>query len=91
MEDIKLEEKVLNQKIKGIFTIIATILINMIIGNSLIWLYLPEKADYYFDDKPAVLETLQEQSTKLYVKDHPYNQHLEFNRINDWAQLRELY
>lgn len=51
MEDIKLEEKVLNQKIKGIFTIIATILINMIIGNSLIWLYLPEKADYYFDDK----------------------------------------
>jgi len=49
------------------------------------------KLDYYFDDKPAVLETLQEQSTKLYVKDHPYNQHLEFNRINDWAQLRELY
>jgi uncharacterized protein len=47
--------------------------------------------DYYFDDKPAVLETLQGSTTRLYVKDHPYNQHLELNRIKDWKQLRALY
>ncbi|MFP3722423.1 HAD family acid phosphatase [Niallia circulans] len=48
--------------------------------------------DYYFDDKPAVLETLQGYTTKLYVKDHPYNQHLEeLNRIKEWNQLRALY
>lgn len=47
--------------------------------------------NYYFDDKPAVLETLQGSPTRLYVKDHPYNQHLELNRIKDWKQLRALY
>ena len=44
-------EKIMNQQLKGISTIIGCILSNIIIGNSLIWLYLPEKADYYFDNK----------------------------------------
>ena len=47
--------------------------------------------DYYFDDKPAVLETLTDYSTILYVKDHPYNQQLSLNRIKDWKELRQLY
>ena len=51
MEDLKSGEKVINQKLKGICTIIGCILANAIIGNSIIWLYLPEKVDYYFDNK----------------------------------------
>lgn len=47
--------------------------------------------DYYFDDKPAVLETLTNHSTKLYVKDHPYNQHLKMKRLKDWKEIRQLY
>ena len=51
MEDLKPGEKIINKKIKGVSTIIGCILTNMIIGNALIWLYLPEKTDYYFNDK----------------------------------------
>ena len=52
MEDLKPGEKILNKKIKGISSITGCILTNIIIGNSLIWLYLPEKADFYFvEDK----------------------------------------
>ena len=51
MEDLKPGSKIINQKIKGVSTIIGCILAHMIIGNSLIWLYLPEKTDYYFNDK----------------------------------------
>ena len=52
MEDLKPGEKILNKKIKGVSSIIGCILTNIIIGNSLIWLYLPEKADFYFvEDK----------------------------------------
>jgi uncharacterized protein len=46
--------------------------------------------DYYFDDKPAVLETLANSPTKVYVKNHPYNQHLELPRIDSWEDLREI-
>ena len=51
MNELKVAEKVLNQKIKGITTIIGNVLTNLIIGNAFIWLYLPEKAEYYFEDK----------------------------------------
>jgi hypothetical protein len=51
MNEVKSGEKVINQKVKGVMTIIGNILTNIIIGNALIWLYLPEKTDYYFDDK----------------------------------------
>ena len=51
MEDLKPGEKIINQKLKGVSTIIGCILTNIILGNSLIWLYLPEKTDYYFNDK----------------------------------------
>ena len=51
MEDLKSPQKVINQKLKGISTILGCIMANSIIGNSLIWLYLPEKSDYYFDNK----------------------------------------
>jgi hypothetical protein len=51
MEKKEATEKIISQKIKGISTIIGCIISNIIIGNSLIWLYLPEKADYYFENK----------------------------------------
>ena len=51
MNELKVAEKVINQKIKGIITIIGNVLTNLIIGNAFIWLYLPEKTDYYFEDK----------------------------------------
>jgi hypothetical protein len=46
--------------------------------------------DYYFDDKPAVLETLVNSSTKVYVKSHPYNQHLDLPRIENWSDLKGI-
>ncbi|MDM5334355.1 HAD family acid phosphatase [Ureibacillus composti] len=42
------------------------------------------KLDYYFDDKPAVLETLFDVSTKVYVKDQSYNQNVDIPRVNNW-------
>ena len=50
MNEIKAGEKIINQKIKGVITIIGNIITNIIIGNALIWLYLPEKADYHIDN-----------------------------------------
>lgn len=41
--------------------------------------------DYYFDDKPAVLETLEDVSTKVYVKDQSYNQHVGNQRVSNWT------
>lgn len=46
--------------------------------------------DYYFDDKPAVLETLLDSPAKVYVKSHPYNQHLELPRIENWSELKDI-
>ncbi|WP_226536480.1 5' nucleotidase, NT5C type [Fictibacillus halophilus] len=46
--------------------------------------------DYYFDDKPNVLETLTSESVQLYVRDQSYNQHLEFPRLTNWTELKEI-
>jgi hypothetical protein len=43
--------------------------------------------DYYFDDKPAVLQTLIETSVNVYGKDHSYNKEVNVNQIQDWADL----
>ena len=51
MEKFQIGEKAFNQKLKGVSTIFGSIITNLIIGNYLIWLYLPEKTDYYFDDR----------------------------------------
>lgn len=45
------------------------------------------KLDYYFDDKPAVLETLKDVSTKVYVKDQSYNQHVSIPRVTQWNRF----
>lgn len=46
--------------------------------------------DYYFDDKPAVLDTLTSAPVKVIVKDQSYNRHLDLPRVNDWDQLGDL-
>ncbi|KAE9084352.1 hypothetical protein PF010_g20865 [Phytophthora fragariae] len=46
--------------------------------------------DYYFDDKPAVLETLSELSIHVYVKDNSYNRHVDIPRIACWDELTRL-
>ncbi|MGG1553382.1 5' nucleotidase, NT5C type [Paenibacillus ferrarius] len=46
--------------------------------------------DYYVDDKPKVLETLQHLPTKVCVKDRSYNQHVNLPRITSWQELPEL-
>lgn len=44
--------------------------------------------DYYFDDKPAVLETIQHTKTKVYVKDQSYNRELSFPRVYEWRNFQ---
>lgn len=44
--------------------------------------------DYYFDDKPAVLETLKESGSLVYIKNSSYNQHIQLPRIHCWSELR---
>ncbi|GGD57809.1 5' nucleotidase, NT5C type [Paenibacillus nasutitermitis] len=46
--------------------------------------------DYYFDDKPAVLETLTELSINIYAKDSSYNRHIDIPRIGCWNELIRL-
>ena len=46
--------------------------------------------DYYFDDKPAVLETLRDQPLKLYAKTQSYNKHLDISRIEHWTELNDI-
>lgn len=46
--------------------------------------------DYYFDDKPAVLDTLAGDSVKAIVKDQSYNRHLDLPRVTNWDQLANL-
>lgn len=46
--------------------------------------------DYYFDDKPAVLETMNNISTKIFVKDQPYNQKVNLPRLKEWSEFTEL-
>lgn len=48
------------------------------------------KLDYYFDDKPEVLNTLTNDSLKVLVKDQSYNRHLKIPRIVNWTELSEI-
>jgi uncharacterized HAD superfamily protein len=48
------------------------------------------KLDYYFDDKPKVLNTLLNESVKVFVKDQAYNRHVELPRIVNWNELEEI-
>ncbi|SDO81068.1 hypothetical protein SAMN04487897_12328 [Paenibacillus sp. yr247] len=46
--------------------------------------------DYYFDDKPTVLDTLSHLPLKVYVKDRTYNQHMNLPRIIAWDELQDI-
>ncbi len=46
--------------------------------------------DYYFDDKPRVLETLSSDTLKIFVKDQSYNRHYKAERVTDWGELKEI-
>ncbi|MEQ6354923.1 hypothetical protein ABNX05_09885 [Lysinibacillus sp. M3] len=46
--------------------------------------------DVYVDDKPAVLETLQDVKTKVILKNQSYNQHVELPRLKHWQVFLEL-
>lgn len=48
------------------------------------------KLDYYFDDKPAVLETLLNIPTKVYAFDNPYNQHVKVPRLKHWSEFQKV-
>lgn len=42
--------------------------------------------DYYFDDKPDILDTLSGQPIKVYLRDQSYNRHVSMPRIKDWTE-----
>ena len=46
--------------------------------------------DYYFDDKPTVVETLTNGRLKVILRDQSYNRHVDLPRITEWADLHEL-
>lgn len=47
--------------------------------------------DYYFDDKPEVLNTLKKVgNTKLIVRDQSYNRHIRLPRLVDWTDIHNL-
>ena len=46
--------------------------------------------DYFFDDKPAVLNTLSGDSLKVIVKDQSYNRHLDIPRLKDWTDFKSI-
>ncbi|OLS37217.1 HAD family acid phosphatase [Bacillus sp. MRMR6] len=47
--------------------------------------------DYYFDDKPGVLNTLlDEPKTKVFMRDQSYNRNLKFPRIVEWTELKQI-
>jgi uncharacterized protein len=46
--------------------------------------------DYYFDDKPAVLETLRDRPLNVFARNQSYNRDLNIPRINDWSELFDL-
>lgn len=46
--------------------------------------------DYYFDDKPEVLETLARDGLNVFVRDQSYNRHMDLPRFSDWNELHEL-
>ncbi len=46
--------------------------------------------DYYFDDKPIIIETLRNLPLKVFTKSQSYNQHLDIPRITNWSELDDL-
>ncbi|WP_217596364.1 HAD family acid phosphatase [Cohnella sp. GbtcB17] len=46
--------------------------------------------DYYFDDKPVVLDTLAGLRMQVYVRDQPYNRHVTLPRVVSWDELYKL-
>ena len=46
--------------------------------------------DYYFDDKPTVLHTLQNVPTKIFVIDQSYNRTVDLPRLTHWSQFEQL-
>lgn len=47
--------------------------------------------DYYFDDKPEVLNTLGDKGkTTVVVKDQSYNRNLNFPRILEWTDIENF-
>lgn len=46
--------------------------------------------DFYFDDKPVVLDTLTHYSIKVLVKDQSYNRNLNIPRIVNWTDLNKF-
>jgi uncharacterized protein len=48
------------------------------------------KLDYYFDDKPDVLNTLTDETVSILVKDQSYNRHLDVPRIVNWSDLNKV-
>jgi uncharacterized protein len=48
------------------------------------------KLDYYFDDKPAVLETLLELPLKVFAIDNSYNKHVNTARLTSWSDLEKI-
>ena len=46
--------------------------------------------DYYIDDKPAVLETLKDVSTKVLLKHQSYNTSLNIPRLMNWCDFKGL-
>lgn len=45
--------------------------------------------DYYFDDKPEVLNTLLNESIKIFLRDQSYNRHMNLPRVVNWSDLEE--
>lgn len=46
--------------------------------------------DFYVDDKPAVVETLQAENIRVLLKDQAYNRHLDLPRVLKWTDLKKL-
>jgi uncharacterized protein len=46
--------------------------------------------DYYFDDKPAVLETLLKLPLKVIAIDNSYNKHMDIRRLSNWLELKDI-
>jgi uncharacterized protein len=46
--------------------------------------------DYYIDDKPAVVDTLQGIETKVLLKNQSYNQSVSLPRLVNWCDFKAL-
>ncbi|WP_107925699.1 5' nucleotidase, NT5C type [Lysinibacillus parviboronicapiens] len=46
--------------------------------------------DVYVDDKPAVLETLQDIETKVILKNQSYNEHVRLPRLHHWHEFDNI-